>query len=158
MENSSNDGTKLTQITLPDQVFGSVKSFKNYDPSRIQHFELIDGGVHLYMSELDRLHAMQEYKSTVEAFRFEVDRRVRPETQSYKSFYYADDFSSFTFEVNKELFTEDVSSMMIERSIVEDAMRYQLYAKKKIGVHVIYKDAYSGEVIREKMYPKEIQL
>ena len=152
------DLTKLTQITLPDSILGAVQRFKNYDPSRIQHYELIDSAVYLYMNELDRLNAMQEYKSTIEAFRYEVERRVRPETQSYKSFDYTDNFERFTFVVNSELFEEDISSMMIERSIVEDAMRYQLYGKKKIGVHVVYKDAFSGEMIRERNYPKEIQL
>lgn len=152
-----NDKTNLTQITLPDKVLGSVKNFRNYDPSRIQHYELIDGAVHLYMNELDRLEAMEEFKSTIEAFRYEVERRVRPETQAYKSFSYSEDFSTFTFIVNKELFLEDVSAIMIERSIVEDAMRYQLYSKKKIGVYVLYKDAFDGSIIREKTYPKEIQ-
>lgn len=156
MNQTSKDISKLTQITLPDEVLGSVKQFKNYDPSRIQHYELIGDSVRLYMSELDRLNAMQEYRSTVNAFRYEVERRVRPETQSYKSFHYTDDFQSFVFEVSPGLFMEDVSALMIERSIVEDAMRYQLYAKKKIGVHVVYKDAHSGEIIREKIYPKEI--
>ena len=158
MEQPAKDLSKMTQITLPDQVLGSVQQFKNYDPSRIQHFELTNGAVHLYMNEVDRLQAMLEYKSTIEAFRYEVDRRVRPETQSYKSFDYTDNFVLFTFIVSAELFADDVTAMMIERSLVEDAMRYQLYSKKRIGVRVVYQDAYSGEVIRERVYPKDIEL
>ncbi|MER2000049.1 MAG: hypothetical protein ABS882_09745 [Lysinibacillus sp.] len=114
IEHPAKDLSKLTQITLPDQVLGSVQHFKNYDPLRIRHFELINGTVHLYMNELDRLQAMQEYRSTVEAFRYEVERRVRPETQSYKSFDYTDNFQSFTFVISKELFANDVTAMMIE--------------------------------------------
>ena len=157
-QNAPKNVSNLTQIILPDKVLGPIKKFSNFDPTRIQHYELVDNEVHLYINELDRLQALQEFKSTIEAFRYEVDRRVRPEIQSFKSFHYTDDFNEFTFVVSGELFKDDVSAMMIERSIVEDAIRYQLYAKKKIGVRVIYKDAYTNHVIREKVYPKELKI
>lgn len=144
----------LSKVELPDQVLGETKHFKNYDPARIQYFDIVSNGVHLYMNEIDRIQAMEEFKSTIEAFRYEVERGVRPEVQAYSKFEYDSNFQQLIFYVKRVPFEQDVTTDMIERSIVEDCIRFQVYSRKPIGVEVVYIDVENNERIIERIYPK----
>lgn len=147
----------LTRVQLPNDVLGRTERFKNYDPARIRFFEVVEHGVHLYMNEEDRQQAMEEFRSTAQAFQFEAARGLRSEVQAYKAFYYDDHFSMLRFKVNRALFEEDITVNMIERSIVEDCIRYQVYRKVPIQVTVKYIDEQTDRVFLEKTYPKQIK-
>ena len=143
----------LAKVELPDQVLGNTDNFTNYDPARIQHFDIVTGGVHLYMNEIDRIQAMKEFKSTIEAFQIEVERGVLPEVQAYSKVEYDPDYKQLRFYVDRILFEQDVTANMIERSIVEDCIRYQVYSGLNIGVEVSYIDAKTNERFAHKEYP-----
>ena len=145
---------ELIKISLPDYVMGPIHSFSNYDPTRIQRYETSDGKIYLYMTEGDRLGAIAEFLSTLEAFQYEVERGVRPETVAYKSFTFDKDLQLLEFFVYKSLYVIDVSAKMIELSLVEDSIRYQVYSEKSVGVTVQYIDYDSKEVIETRHYGK----
>lgn len=150
---SAEELASLSKIILRDGVIGSIDTFSNFDPTRIRYYEKYDDHIVLYMSEIDRLDAIQQYKSTLEAFKYEVDRGVREEAQAFKHFEYDDDFTKLTFYVNRTLFSQDISAMMIERSIVDDILKYQLYYRKPIQVHVRYIDMDTKQLIEQRFYP-----
>lgn len=136
---------------------GDVQLFSNFDPDRIQHYEVTENAVHIYMNEIHRMQAISEFMSTVEAFRYEVEHGIYPEAAAYKSFDYDFEFSMLTFVVDKELFMEDILAKMIERNIVEDCIRFQLYSRKPLGVTVKYVDSKSLHVFLTYEYPKEFK-
>ena len=43
---------------------------------------------------------------------------------------------------------------MIELSITEDAIKYQIYNRKPIGVEVRYKDVTTNQVFEQRTYPE----
>lgn len=153
MENSSTNHTNLSAIEIPDLVIGSIKNFCNFDPDRIFDYKFQDGKLYIYMNEINRLESIQEFRSTLEAFLYEVERGVRPETEAFQQFQYDDDFQLLQFTVDKLLFEQDSSAEMIELSLVEDALKYQLYSRKSIGVNVQYRDAQTGEILVNRLYP-----
>ncbi|WP_332646966.1 hypothetical protein [Lysinibacillus sp. 54212] len=133
---------------------GRLHTFSNYDPTRIRHYELRDGFIYLYMYEEDRLQAMEESFSTLEAFQYEVERKVLPETIAYTSFIFDRELQLLEFSVDKSLYVDDVSVKMIELSLVEDSIRYQVYSGMQIGVTVQYIDYESKEIIETRHYAK----
>lgn len=145
---------KLTVVKVPNAIIGDIRKFKNYDPARIIHYELIENEMCIYMEEKKRLEAMEEFKSTIEALQFEVERGVSPETESFLSFRFDSALTNFIFVVKKELFERDITAEMIEKSIVEDALKYQIYSGKPIGVHVYYYDSETNNLIKECSYPE----
>lgn len=155
MEKPSSNHSSLCAIEIPDAVLGSIKNFRNFDPWRILDFQFHNGKLLIFMSEMDRLESMQEFRSTIEAFLYEVERAVGPETEAYEAFHFDPDFAELYFTVDRLLFEQDVSAEMIERSIVEDALKYQLYSRKPIGVTVYYKDAATDGVFLIRSYPQK---
>lgn len=153
MEKPSSHQANLSAIEIPDLVLGSIKNFRNFDPERILDYQFRDGKLYIFISEIDRLGSIQEFRSTIEAFLYEVERGVRPETEAYREFRYDTDFTELAFLVDRPLFEQDVSAEMIELSIVEDALKYQLYSRKAIGVTVYYKDVATGEIFLTRVYP-----
>lgn len=148
------DAKELIKIKLPDHVMGPISRFSNFDPNRIQDYKLCDGFIYLHMYEEDRIQAMEEFMSTVKAFQMEVERGVRPETEAYRSFMFDQDLRLLKFTVDKSLLAVDVSAKMIERSLVEDVIRYQVYSGNNIGVTVQYIDYQSKKIIEKQHYCK----
>ena len=145
---------RLAVVEIPDGVLGNIHQFKNFDPSRIVHYELKEDSLLLYMEEVKRLEAMLEFRSTIEAFRYEVERGVRPEVEVFSSFEYTEDFSVLTFTVDRTEYEQDITAEMIELSITEDAIKYQIYNRKPIGVEVRYKDVTTNQVFEQRTYPE----
>ena len=94
---SNEQFARLSVVEVPDGVLGNIHQFKNFDPSRIVHYELKEDRLLLYMEEVMRLEAMLEFRSTIEAFRYEVDRGVLPEVEAFTAFDYNEDFSTRCF-------------------------------------------------------------
>lgn len=107
------------------------------------------------MSERDRLESIQEFRSTIDAFSSEVERAVLPETEAFADFQFDLDFTELYFSVNRQLFEQDISAEMIERSIVEEALKYQLYSRKSIGVTAYYKDVATDNVFLTRNFPQK---
>lgn len=147
------EGQHLSKITIPDGVIGSIKRFKNFDPQRIQRYEMTSDEVIIFMTEEDRLQAMEEIRTRIEAYRYEIERQLRPETEAFHQFDYNQDFHEIIFTVDQQIFEEDISALMIELSVVEDALKYQLYSRKEVGVHVQYKDTKTNEFFEDRYYP-----
>ena len=151
---SNEQFARLSVVEVPDGVLGNIHQFKNFDPSRIVHYELKEDRLLLYMEEVMRLEAMLEFRSTIEAFRYEVDRGVLPEVEAFTAFDYNEDFSTLTFTVDREQFEEDITAEMIEISIAEDAIKYQIYSRKPIGVEVRYRDVKTNQLFEQRTYPE----
>jgi hypothetical protein len=144
----------LSVVEIPNYILGDIQKFKNYDPTRIIHYELKGNHLCIYMEENKRLEAMEEFRSTVEALQYQVERKGSPLVRSFESFQFDTDLANLIFVVKKELFERDFTAKVIEKSIVEDALKYQIYSRKAIGVRVYYRDAESNKLIRECIYPK----
>lgn len=155
MEKPSNNQSNVSAIEIPDLVLGAIKNFRNFDPERILDFQFRDGKLVIFISEMNRLESIQEFRSTAEAFLYEVERGIRPEVEVYRAFQFDSDFVELTFTVDRALFEQDISAEMIELSIVEDALKYQLYSRKSIGITVYYKDAETREVFLTRHYPQK---
>lgn len=155
MDRPSDSYSNLSAIEIPDLVLGSIKNFRNFDPERILDYQFRNGKLVIFLSEFHRLESIQEFRSTVEAFLYEVERAVRPETEAFRKFRFDPDFTELCFTVDRVLFEQDISAEMIERSLVEDALKYQLYSRKPIGVTVYYNDATTGEVFTKRHYPQK---
>lgn len=143
----------LSVVEVPDGVIGSIHRFRNYDPTRIIHYELKDNRLFLFMDEEKRLEAMTEFRSTLEAFHYEVGRGVRPEVEAFYHFDYQEDFTELTFTVDRLEYEQDITAEMIEMSIVEDAIKYQIYSRKPIRVQVTYIDYATKRVFEQRNYP-----
>ena len=148
-----NEWSHLTEIMIPTSIIGDVTTFTNFDPIRIEHFIIEKDHVKIYLSEVNRMEAIREFQTTIEAFQYEVERGLREETVSFKSFDYDFDYTHLNFAVYKHAFEEDISAEMIEKSIVYDALMYQLYSKKPLHVMVKYVDAETRFVFLKKTYP-----
>lgn len=155
MEKPSNNQSNLSAIEIPDLVLGSIKNFRNFDPERILDYQFRDGKLTIFISEMDRLESIQEFRSTIEAFLYEIERGVSPETEAYHTFHFDPDFTALHFMVSRSLFEQDISAKMIERSLAEDALKYQLYSRKPIGVTVYYNDAETNEIFLTRSYPQK---
>ncbi|MER2190141.1 MAG: hypothetical protein ABS951_04210 [Solibacillus sp.] len=101
------------------------------------------------------MESIQEFRSTIETFLYEIERGVSPETEAYVEFRFDQNFTELHFSVNWTLFEQDVSVKMIELSIVEDALKYQLSSRKPIGVTVYYNDAEMNEIFLTRSYPQK---
>lgn len=154
---SNEELANLSIVENPDGVIGDIQKFINYDPTRILHFEIEAQRLMIYMKETMRLEAIDEFKSTIEAFHYEVLRNVRLEVEAFYIFEYDEHFSHLTFTVNRTEFEQDITAKMIELSIVEDALKYQIYSRKKIGVNVYYKDRQTNEIFKSLFYPENIE-
>ncbi|WP_274309560.1 hypothetical protein [Solibacillus daqui] len=153
-QNLSNEKfTKLSIVEVPDGVIGNIHQFRNFDPSRIVHYELKNERLLLFMDEEMRLEAMAEFRSTAEAFHYEVGRGVRPEVEAFYRFDYKDDFSELLFTVDRIKYEQDISAEMIEMSIVEDAIKYQIYSRRAIHVQVKYIDYATNQIFVQRNYP-----
>ena len=148
---------RLAQIEIPNGVLGDVHTFRNFDPERVKEYEVVGNTLILYVDELARLEAIQEFRSTIEAFRYEVERGVREETESFSEFYYSDHFEELKFYVKRDMIEEDFSAKMIELSVVEDALKYQLFSKKEVGVTVYYIDTETNETLSKTVYPEHME-
>lgn len=146
---------RLSVVEIPDGVLGNIHQFKNFDSSRIVHYELKEDCLVLYMEEKMRLEAMHEFHSTIEAFRYEVERGVRPEVEVFTAFEYSENFSTLIFTVDRAQFEEDITAEMIEISIAEDAIKYQIYSRQPIGVEVRYRDVKTNEIFEQRNYPEQ---
>lgn len=144
---------KLEIVKVPNDVLGDITKFKNFDPSRILHYEIRNNELLLFMKEVHRLEAIEEFKSTIEAFRFEVERGISPEVESFYSFEFDRDFTRFMMTVDQQQFEQDITAEMIEMTIVEDALKYQMYNRKPVGVKVYYRDKQTKEMFTKKEYP-----
>lgn len=158
MEKPSMNASNLSAIEIPDLVMGSIKRFRNFDPERILDFQFRDGKLYIYMNEQSRLESIQEFQSTIEAFLYEVKRAVRPEVSAFLDFQFDQDFQRLQFTVKRSLFEQDSTAEMIKLSLVEDAIKYQLYSRKPIGVNVQYRDGLTGEVFINQLYPDSKEL
>lgn len=145
---------RLSVVEVPDGVIGNIHQFKNFDPMRILHFQLKEDRLLIYMEEAMRLEAIKEFRSAIETFRDEVEQGVRPEVEVFHSFIYNEDFSELLFIVDRKEFEQDITAEMIEISIVEDAIKYQIYSHKNIGVQVNYQDAETKEIFEQHVYPE----
>lgn len=145
---------KLSIVEIPDGVIGNIHQFKNFDPSRILHYELKEDCLLIYMEESVRLEAINEFSRTIEDFRNEVERGIRPEVEAFEAFEYNDDLSELKFTVKRELFDHDILAEMLEISIVEDAIKFQIYSRKSIGVQVYYLDDKTKLVFEQRFYPE----
>lgn len=153
-QNLSNENlNKLSIVEVPDGVIGNIHHFRNYDPSRIVHYELKANRLLLFMDEKMRIEAMTEFRSTLEAFRYEVGRGVRPEVEAFYQFDYVEDFTELTFTVDRIEYEQDITAEMIEMSIVEDAIKYQIYSGNAICVQVRYIDYATKQVFEQRKYP-----
>ena len=153
-EFSKDQLTKLSIVEIPDGVIGNIHQFKNFDPSRILHYELKEDCLLIYMEEWVRLEAINEFSGTVEDFRNEVERGIRPEVEAFESFEYNEDLSELKFTVKRDLFEQDILAEMLEISIVEDAIKFQIYSRKSIGVQVYYLDDMTKLVFEQRFYPE----
>ena len=145
---------RLAVVEIPDGVLGNIHQFKNFDPTRLVHYELKEDCLLLYMEEAMRLEAMLEFRSTIEAFHYEVERGVRPEVEIFSSFEFNEDFSILIFTVDRAQYEEDITAEMIEISIAEDAIKYQIYSRKPIGVEVRYRDSNTKQIFEQRTYPE----
>ncbi len=147
----------LVKITLPDQIMGDLRLFSNYDPERIQYYEIKESEVEIFMNELHRLQAIEEFISTVSAFKDELEFSGRSETEIYKNFDYDFEFSTLLFTVDRALFRVDITAEIIERGIVFECIRFQLYSRKPVGVTVKYVDCHTRRVFLVRHYPDEFK-
>lgn len=145
---------RLSIVEIPDGVIGNIHQFKNFDPSRILHYELKEDCLLIYMEESIRLEAITEFSRTIEDFRNEVEKRIRPEVEAFEAFEYNEDLSELRFTVKRELFNQDILAEMLEISIVEDAIKFQIYSRKSIGVQVYYLDDKTKLVFEQRFYPE----
>lgn len=150
---SKEELVKLEIVKVPNGILGDITKFKNFNPSRILHYEIRNNELLLYMKEVHRLEAIEEFKSTIEAFRFEVERGVSPEVEAFYSFEFDRDFTKFMVTVDQQQFEQDITAEMIELTIVEDALKYQMYNRKPVGVEVFYRDKQSKEMFKKREYP-----
>ncbi|MGN7476631.1 hypothetical protein ACTHOQ_02155 [Solibacillus silvestris] len=153
-EHSKEQLAKLSIVEVPDGVIGNIHQFRNFDPSRILHYELKEDRLLIYMEESVRVESINDFHSTVEAFRYEVERGVRPEVEAFRSFTYNADLSELKFTVDREIFEQDITAEMIEISIVEDAIKFQIYSRKPIGVQVYYHDDKTKLLFEQRAYPE----
>ncbi len=152
-ELSKEELAKLEVIKVPNDLFGDITKFKNLDPSRILHYEVKNNELLLYMKEVHRLEAIEEFKSTIEAFQFEVEQGISPEVEVFYSFEFDRDFTKFMMTVDQLQFEQDITAEMIELTLVEDALKYQIYNRKPVGVNVYYRDKQSKEMFKKRVYP-----
>ncbi|MFJ7735333.1 hypothetical protein ACIQ2D_03225 [Lysinibacillus sp. NPDC097287] len=145
--------TTFVEVAIPDGVVGAAKDFRNFDPNRIQSFTVEKSRVLLRMNLLDFELSIREFKSTIEAFYDEVHNGSSEEVEVFTDFIYDDNLRILQCYVKGERYLTDISSEIIEASLVIDALYYQLYRGLHPKVTVQYIHGHTKKLLAEKEFP-----
>lgn len=144
--------TTFVEVAIPDGVVGAVKKFRNFDPNRIQSFTVEKNRVLLRMNLLDFELSIREFKSTIEAFYHEVHHGSSEEVEVFTDFMYDDDLRKLQCFVEGKHYVTDISSEIIEASLVGDALYYQLYRGLNPKVVVQYIHGHTKKLLAQKEF------
>lgn len=151
-EVSQSQYTTFVEVAIPDGVVGATEKFRNFDPNRIQSFRVEENRVLLRLNLADFEQSLHEFKSTIEAFHYEVHHGTSEEVEVFTGFMYDDQLRTLQFFVEGEQYLDDISSEIIEASLVMDAFYYQLYRGLQAKVIVQYIDGHSIKLLAKKEY------
>ena len=151
-EVSPSYNTTFVEVAIPDGVVGAVEQFRNFDPNRIQSYTVEKNRVLLRMNLLDFELSIREFKSTIEAFYHEVHHGSSEEVEVFTDFMYDDDLRILQCFVESEHYVTDVSSEIIEASLVGDALYYQLYRGLNPKVIVQYIHGQTKKLLAQKEF------
>lgn len=151
-EDSQSRNTTFVEVEIPDGVVGATEEFRNFDPNRIQSFTVEKNRVLLRMNLVDFEQSLREFKSTIEAFHDEVHNGSSEEVEVFTGFIYDDDLRLLQYFVEGEHYLTDISSEIIEASLVMDALYYQLYRGLKPKVVVQYIDGHTIKLLAQKEF------
>ncbi|MFJ7949961.1 hypothetical protein ACIQZG_00365 [Lysinibacillus sp. NPDC096418] len=152
-EVSTCPNTTIVEFAIPDGVVGATEKFRNFDPKRIRSFKVEKNRVLLCMNLLDYELSIREFKSTIEAFYDEVHNGSSEEVEVFTDFIYDNDLRILQCFVEGERYLTDISSEIIEASLVIDALYYQLYFGLHPKVTVQYIHGYTKTLLAEKVFP-----
>lgn len=141
-------------VTIPNGIFGSSQQYKNHDPKRIQHVEIISDEVHLYMTKEHREQAIAEFESYLTLFQQQVDiGEIELLYGAYERIDYDEHYRIIRCYVTAEHYFNCGFLAINETEIVIDAMYYQLYKGLTPSVTFEYIDIETNAQLGQMQYP-----
>lgn len=119
---------ELCEVKIPNGVVGDIHSFRNYDPLRIKYYHLKGDELWLTMTEIDRQHALQEFKQISYTFYEAVQAQQLPEVAAYHNVIFEHHLQVYTFYMKEPTYKADLLTAVIEPALLVDAFYYQLYS------------------------------
>ena len=141
-------------VIIPNGVFGTSTQYKNHDPKRIQHVEIVGDEVQLYMTKEHREQAIAEFESYLTLFQQQVDvGEIELLYGAYERIEYEEHYLIIRCYLTSEQYFEYGFLAINETELVIDAMYYQLYKGLTPSITFEYIDVETNAQLGQIQYP-----